>query len=223
MFSYVFMKILERRPRSYDRRMDRATGGRIRRVKEQVAALAPTHARVLEIGCGTGELASMLVARGCEVEGFDRSARMVAAARERIAAEGLAEGFTAYEMGVDGMDGLAETAYDAVVSTLVLSEVTDDERRYTLRHARRVVRPGGVIILADEVRPRGRGRRLIHRLARAPLAVATYLVSTATTRPVEDLTGDLTRAGFAVDSEQPSHGGSFAIVVAHRPKRVDTP
>ena len=84
MFSYVFMKILEMSPRSYDRRIDKISRGRVRAAKEAVAALIPGGSRVLDIGCGTGELASMLVARGATVDGFDLSPSMVEAAKGRI-------------------------------------------------------------------------------------------------------------------------------------------
>ena len=89
MFSYVFMKMMEMRPRSYDRVMDKISRGRVRAAKESVAAEVPEGSRVLEIGCGTGELASLLIARGATVEGFDPSPAMVKAAEERIVTEGL--------------------------------------------------------------------------------------------------------------------------------------
>ena len=88
MFSYVFMKILESRPRSYDRAMDKASRGRVKQMKEDVAAEVPNGSRVLEIGCGTGELAAMCIARGSTVEGFDASPAMVKVARQRIEEEG---------------------------------------------------------------------------------------------------------------------------------------
>ncbi len=91
MFSYVFMKILEGRPRSYDRRMDKASRGHVRKVKEAMVAEVPGGARVLEIGCGTGELAAMLIARGATVTGFDVSPAMVEAARDRIETDDLKE------------------------------------------------------------------------------------------------------------------------------------
>ena len=46
------MRLLEGRPRSCDRRMDRASGGRVQALKEAVAEEVPAGARVLEIGCG---------------------------------------------------------------------------------------------------------------------------------------------------------------------------
>lgn len=217
MFSYVFMKILEGRPRSYDRRMDKASRGRVRAMKQSVAEEIPRGARVLEIGCGTGELASLLIGRGASVDGFDRSPAMVEAVRERIASEALEGRLTVREMGVDGMDGLPGAHYDAVVSTLVFSELTRDERAYALEHARRVLKPKGVLVIADEVVPRRAAARILQSVVRIPLVAATYLVSRASTRPLADPAGELAAAGFAVRKEVRSHGDAFALVKASLP------
>jgi demethylmenaquinone methyltransferase/2-methoxy-6-polyprenyl-1,4-benzoquinol methylase len=219
VLSYVFMKILEGRPRSYDRRMDAVSRGRVLAMKRAVAAEIAPGTRVLEIGCGTGELGALLCARGASVEGFDRSPSMLAMARARIASQGLAGRLECSEMGVDGMDGLPESAYGAVVSTLVLSELSDDERRFALEHAFRVLEPGGLLVIADEVLPHSTARRFSHGLARAPLLAATYLVAGATTRPIRDLAGELRSAGFSVRKEERSHGDAAALLVAQRPKR----
>lgn len=219
MFSYVFMKILEGRPRSYDRRMDKVSRGRIRSIKEAVAAEVPQSARVLEIGCGTGELAAMMTGRGAFVDAFDASPKMVEMARERIEEEGLQGRLTVRRMGVDGMDGLQASDYDAVVSTLVFSELNDDERRYTLKHALRVLKPGGFIVVADEVVPRRGAGKILHAAVRAPLVAMTYLVSGTSTRPIADLTGELAEAGFRVDKEVRSHGDAFALVRGTRAER----
>lgn len=217
MFGYVFMKLLERRPRSYDRRMDVASRGRVRAAKETVAAAVSAGERVLEIGCGTGELGAMLCARGATVEGFDVSAAMIEVARERIATEGLGQQLSVRQMGVDGMEALAAASYDAVVATLVLSELSDDERRYALRNAARVLRPGGRMVIADEVRPRTSARRALHSVLRAPSAAATYLVSRASTRPLVDLAAEVAQLGLAVTREERSNGDAFLVLVAERP------
>ena len=216
MFSYVFMKVLETRPRSYDQRMNAASRGRVRAVKEQVVAAVPPGAHVLEVGCGTGELAAMLVAAGHTVEGFDRSPAMVEVARERIETEGLEGRFTVRQMGVEGMDALSDGAYGAVVATLVFSELSTDERRYALQHAFRVLEPGGRLVVADEVIPRTTGRRLVHALLRAPALAAVYLAFRRSTHPVADLAGEVRAAGFRVLSEERSHGDAFAVLVAER-------
>ncbi|MBW2208592.1 MAG: class I SAM-dependent methyltransferase, partial [Deltaproteobacteria bacterium] len=148
------MKILEGRPRSYDRRMDAISRGRIRSVKEDVAHEISQGTRVLEMGCGTAELASMLVGRGAVVTAFDPSPAMIEVARERVNREGIGDRLTLKHMGVEGMDGLSSGHYDAVVATLVLSGLSDQERRFALTHAKRMLKPEGIIVIGDEVIPR---------------------------------------------------------------------
>ncbi len=218
MFSYLFMKILEGRPRSYDRRMDKVSRGRVRAIKEDVAAEVPEGARVLEIGCGTGELAALLVGRGAVVDAFDASPAMVDVARERIAEECLDERLSVRQMAVDGMDSLPYAYYDAVVSTLVFSELTADERAYALEHAARALKPGGLLVIADEVVPRKTSAKILQSALRIPLLAATYLVSRAATRPIADLACEVAEAGFRVEREVRSHGGAFALVRATLPE-----
>ncbi len=218
MLSYVFMKILEGRPPSYDRRINQASGGRVAAMKKAVVKEVPKGAHVLEVGCGTGELGAMLCADGCTVDGFDFSPAMVKEANRRIVDDKLAKCLSVREMGVDGMDGIEEGLYDAVVATLSLSELTDGERRFALQHAFRVLKPGGTLVVADEVLPKAAGQRWLHTVARAPLVAATFLASRSSTRPIADLAGEAVTAGFTVDKQDLSDQGAFCLLVAHRPK-----
>ncbi|NOY69846.1 MAG: class I SAM-dependent methyltransferase [Deltaproteobacteria bacterium] len=214
MFSYVFMKMLEMRPTSYDRQMELASRGGIRAVKIEVANEIPAKSHVLEIGCGTGELAEMMIKRGATVYGFDFNPNMVEVAVKRIESSGLKGKLSVHHMAVDGMDTLPDAAFDAAVSTLTFSELNDDERRFALKHAQRVLKPGGRLIIADEVIPEKFSKRLFHKLIRAPMVAVTYLVSKATTRPITDLAGEIAKAGFTVQKETRTHSDAFAIVVA---------
>jgi len=217
VFSYVFMKILEMRPGSYDARMDRASKGRVRAAKEAVAAEIPPGSHVLEMGCGTGELAAMMIGRGATVDGFDLSPSMLAVAEKRIVDEGLTGRLSVRPMGVDGLDRLPDRTYDSVVATLVLSELSDDERRFAIKNAARVLKPGGRLVVADEVIPRGKVRRILQALLRWPVLALTYVVARASTRPLNNLTGEVAAAGLVVDKEIRSHGDAFALVVARWP------
>jgi len=216
MFSYVFMKIIEMRPRSYDKQMDKVSQGRIRTIKESVASEVPAKSHVLEIGCGTGELASMMIQRTCTVEGFDLSPSMVKTAQERIESEHLKGKLNVNIMGIDGMDVFPDSHFDAIVSTLVFSELNDDERRFAIKHSERVLKPGGYIVIADEVVPRSVTRRIMHSIVRLPLLALTYLVSGHTTRPLADLAGEIIQMGFIINKEVRGHGDSFAMVVGRK-------
>ena len=125
-------------------------------------------------------------------------------------------------MGVHAMDGLPADAYDGVVATLVFSELSDDERQFALKHAKRVLKPDGIIAIADETIPINTLQKTLHQLVRIPMLLATYLITRTTTRPLRNPTGELTSAGFAAEKEIRSHGGSFTIAIG-RFKHQDKP
>ena len=218
MFSYLFMRVLEERPRSYDRCMNKISQGHLKSVRENVIREIPENAQVLEIGCGTGELATMLLSRGAAITAFDVNPAMVAVARERVKNGGLKNKLTIKEMGIEGMDNLPSASYDAVVSTLVFSELSADERHFALMHSKRVLKPGGILIIADEVIAHKAVRKLLQFFVRLPMLVLIYLVSHSSNRPLDNLPADLNNAGFKVKKEIRSKGGTFAMVVGGVPQ-----
>jgi len=96
------------------------------------------------------------------------------------------------------------------------SELSDDERRYALTHAARVLKPGGLLVIADEVVPRTGRQRRRQALVRAPLLALTYLASGAVTRPIADPAAEICAAGFTLAGEARSQGDAFALITAHR-------
>lgn len=215
MFSYIWMKILETQPRRYDLGISMLSLGASELMKNRLVG-ENVHAgdRVLEIGCGTGTMAIQAALRGARVLGFDISPPMLDVAKEKVDAAGLSEKVELVEMGISGMDKLADGEFDLVMSTLVFSELSHDERVYALDHAFRVLRRGGRLAIADEAIPGTRWKRLLYRALRLPLLLVTFAVTQTTTRAVEGLADLVSQAGFEVESEVRSHLDSLVYLTA---------
>jgi SAM-dependent methyltransferase len=103
--------------------------------------------RVLDIGCGVGDV-SLLVAEivGPEgaVVGVDRSPEALAVARERASSGRTAT----IEFRLGSIDDVSEgRPFDAVVGRFVLMHQVDPA--VTLRNAARQVRPGGLVVMIE--------------------------------------------------------------------------
>lgn len=97
-------------------------------------------ARVLEVGCGAGELAAALIADGCRVVALDADPEAVAAARGRGVPARRAR-FPAFDPGPD------EAPFDAVVLARVLHHVDDLDG--VCARAVELLAPGGVVLVED--------------------------------------------------------------------------
>jgi demethylmenaquinone methyltransferase/2-methoxy-6-polyprenyl-1,4-benzoquinol methylase len=206
------MRWLESAPSRYDAGMRLLTLGRVDRVHALVAAAISRGDSVLEIGCGTGAVTERLVARGARVTALDQSPEMLERARARLA-DAPAESVVWMERTASEIDALPEAGFDTVVASLSLSEMSAPERRFVLGEARRRLRPGGVLVVADEVRPHG-WRRALHALLRAPQALLGWLLAGSLSRPIAGLEDEIREAGFEPVREQRFLLGSLAVVVA---------
>jgi ubiquinone/menaquinone biosynthesis C-methylase UbiE len=191
------------------------TLGRVAALQRAVAELAAPEpgARILEIGCGTGAVTERLVARGAQVTAFDQSPAMLEQARARLAAAG--DRVDLRERTASEIDALPAGAFDAVVASLCLSEMSAGERRFVLAAAHDRLRNGGRIVVGDEVRPAGPARAL-HALLRAPQVALAWLLAGSLSRPIPDLAGELQEADFALRSEARWLVGSLAVIVGER-------
>jgi len=91
---------------------------------------------ILDLGCGTGELATAIAARGARVVGLDSSAEMIAVARERA---------PALEWVIGDGEALAfDATFDAVFSNAALHWMTRADA--AARGIARALKPGGRLV-----------------------------------------------------------------------------
>jgi demethylmenaquinone methyltransferase/2-methoxy-6-polyprenyl-1,4-benzoquinol methylase len=217
MSTYVLMRILESAPRRYDLGIRLLTFGSVGRAYDRLASHVEAGQRVLDLGCGTGALALRAARRGAQVRAIDVSAAMLELAARRAREAGLESRVEFAEMGVAELDGEEPRSYDAVTSGLCFSELSEDELAYALAQVMRILKPGGLLLVADEVTPRSLSGRILFRGIRAPLAALTWLVTQQTTHPIAGLPEIVRRAGFTIVSVRSSGLRGFAEVVARRP------
>lgn len=145
----------------------------------RLLALVPEGKIVVEVGLGTGGLLPALAARSARVIGVDHSPAMLDEARRRLAAAGLA--------GIDLRLGemtflpLPDRSAECAVLNMVLHHAADPPT--VLAEIRRVLAPGGALVLADLARHEREVAR--ERLADQWLGFGE-----------EELTGWLSAAGF---------------------------
>ncbi len=108
-----------------------------------VGELIPAGSKVLDVGCGTGVVATRLAGAGFEVTGVDPSAGMLEHLR-RTESEVTAVQGSATDLPFD--DGV----FDLTMCVAVMHHIADpDAVNRSLREMVRVTRPGGLILVWD--------------------------------------------------------------------------
>jgi ubiquinone/menaquinone biosynthesis C-methylase UbiE len=122
-----------------------ASGPEMELRREFIDWLAPSGgARVLDVGCGPGHLARLLVQRGCRVTATDRSRRLLRIARRLVAIDRTPVLFV--RAAAERLP-FADDSFDLSVATAVVYLVPQPER--LLREMARVTRTGGTVASLD--------------------------------------------------------------------------
>jgi ubiquinone/menaquinone biosynthesis C-methylase UbiE len=104
--------------------------------------------RALDVGCGTGNLLLKLGRSqpGVELAGLDPDARMLARAQRKARRAGVA---VAWQRGFAQELPYSDGSFDRVFSSAMLHHLERDAKEAMLAEVRRVLRPDGMLVLAD--------------------------------------------------------------------------
>lgn len=119
-----------------------------RKVVDEVV-LAPGES-LLDVGCGTGTVLALLAKRfgsGAGLFGIDPSEDMLQEARKHTPST------VKYKRAFGNDLPFVSATFATVISTLAFHHILPEEKGSTLREMHRVLRPGGLCIIADFGRP----------------------------------------------------------------------
>lgn len=128
-----------------------------------LAQLAPDEV-VLDVGCGTGTLAiraKRRVGDSGRVHGIDPSPEMIARAQKKARRAGVEVTFA-----TEAVQRLpfADATFDVVLSTVMMHHLSRPDREEGARQIRRVLKPGGRVVVVDFGKPARRRRGVLGHL-----------------------------------------------------------
>lgn len=183
--------------------------------------------RVLDVACGTGDLAVATVRAlpAARVHGIDVSLAMLNIARSRVDQD--ARNRLSFALGDLTRLEAESASLDAITAGYAIRNVPDPQ--LALGELARVLRPGGRLFVLDFFRPAPRLWRGVYlaylRVAgaavgwlwhRAPAAYEYIAASLAQYVSWEEFTGWLTATGFRVAAVEPKLLGGVALIAAER-------
>ena len=133
--------------RAYVESADHATGADLARLAA-IAAERPG-GRVLDLGCGGGHVTFTVAPHAAEVVAYDLSSEMLAAVRAEAARRDL--GAIRTEQGNVEALPFADAGFDLVLTRFSAHHWQD--LGAALAEMRRVIRPGGLVVVMDTVSP----------------------------------------------------------------------
>ncbi|MBC7790857.1 MAG: class I SAM-dependent methyltransferase [Anaerolineae bacterium] len=159
-------------------------------------------AKILELGCGPGDMTAELLRRGAVVHAVDSSAAMLRVATERAP--------HAVFTHTDIRSYQPSTEFDATLAAFVLHEIAPSEIPRVVRMAAASLAPRGRLVILDHAIPGG----VDGALWRAVL----YLVESSSIDAwlALDLHRVLRNSGLVVLGDQPLAGGRARMMIARQ-------
>lgn len=196
----------------YDVTVNLMTLGLVRRLRTLTVdhALLKIGEKVLDVGCGTGSVtipAKLRVGKNGSLAGIDPAPEMISIARRKAQRAGIE-----IDLRVGVIESLPypDETFDAVTSSLMMHHLPENLRVTGLAEIRRVLKPGGRLLIADMIRP-------------SPTFLRRFFTSLVLHHGhrnqfgIEDLPGLLKKAGFEEIKQLDNHFLVIGFVRARKP------
>ncbi|MEA2067639.1 MAG: ubiquinone/menaquinone biosynthesis methyltransferase [Verrucomicrobiota bacterium] len=177
--------------------------------------------RYLDVGTGTGDLVFEILRQSVNVliDGIDPAEQMLEIARGKAATQGVGDAVAFF--AADALDLPMESdTYDGIVSGFCFRNI--EHRKKALEEMRRVLKPGGTLVILEATYPESRVVRLGYKLYRPLVPIIgrilgggsayRYLVDSIEAFPKPGTVTDMFReAGFAEVQCTPLTFGAVCI------------
>jgi ubiquinone/menaquinone biosynthesis C-methylase UbiE len=164
--------------------------------------------RVLDVGCGTGNLtltAERYAGVSGSVYGIDASPEMIEVARKKAKRSGSK---VVFEVGLIEKIPYSDANFDVVIIRLMVHHLPDDLKRQGFAEVFRVLKPGGLVFLADFVPPAN------HILAHIASALVGHRMMQNNVRDIPPMLMD---TGFIDVDYGPTRSSFLAFVGGKKP------
>jgi SAM-dependent methyltransferase len=185
------MKILEKQPETYDKEFYRLFP-ESKMIYETIIEKIDKIGRILEIGCGTGQLAIQLAKKGLDVVAVDISSDMITfamgnAKKEKVEINFIERDFISFKT----FQEIVELGpFDFIISTFVLSEFTPLKQRLFIKQANQLLKETGTLFISAESFPSSLLRRIgssVKRFINSQISIFRNIPSTSPVKDFEKL------------------------------------
>jgi SAM-dependent methyltransferase len=177
---------------------------------------------VLDVGCGPGAFAVECAKRGALVDAVDINPQMLYVADLAAKKAGVENKIKFQHASATDLEA-DRGAFDLVVFSLSMSELREVEQWVAMNSAFDFLKPGGRLVVADEVVPQAFAPKMWYHLRRLPLLAITYLITRTTTRPIREMEERFRACGFEVERTEAYERGSLKLFVGRRMEQRPAP
>jgi len=215
----TYMQKLEEEPASYEEKFTLLTDGINKKVKDWVLDKVGHNHSVLEVGSGTGTLASELALKENKVIAIDKNFQMINYAMKNYPNKNDID--LSYQIGSAKKLPVDTKSQDKIISTFMLSELGPLEQQIFLRNAWKSLKSSGRLIIAAEFVPSGLWK-ILFRFKRWKYKKKLKRLKIEQTNPLKHFYDYLEPIGFKIVDKKSWNHGSIRVLELQKEERKKT-